>query len=66
MGYFSYLGDATLGANVNVGAGTITCNYDGERKRPAVVDDDVFTGSDAMRLPWRRWGKGPRRGLAPS
>ncbi len=48
MGHFSYLGDATLGANVNVGAGTITCNYDGERKNPTRIGDNAFIGSDTM------------------
>jgi bifunctional UDP-N-acetylglucosamine pyrophosphorylase/glucosamine-1-phosphate N-acetyltransferase len=48
MGHFSYLGDATLGANVNVGAGTITCNYDGKKKNHTIVEDDVFIGSDTM------------------
>jgi bifunctional UDP-N-acetylglucosamine pyrophosphorylase/glucosamine-1-phosphate N-acetyltransferase len=48
MGHFSYLGDATLGANVNVGAGTITCNYDGKKKHPTTIEDGVFIGSDTM------------------
>jgi bifunctional UDP-N-acetylglucosamine pyrophosphorylase/glucosamine-1-phosphate N-acetyltransferase len=48
VGHFSYLGDATLGANVNVGAGTITCNYDGQKKNPTTIEDDVFIGSDTM------------------
>jgi bifunctional UDP-N-acetylglucosamine pyrophosphorylase/glucosamine-1-phosphate N-acetyltransferase len=48
MGHFSYLGDATLGANVNVGAGTITCNYDGWRKHSTTIGDGAFIGSDTM------------------
>jgi len=48
MGHFSYLGDATVGQNVNIGAGTITCNYDGERKHPTVIEDGAFIGSDTM------------------
>lgn len=48
MGHFSYLGDATLGANVNVGAGTITCNYDGKEKHPTTIEEGVFIGSDTM------------------
>ncbi len=48
MGHFSYLGDATLGPNVNVGAGTITCNYDGERKHPTTIGANAFIGSDTM------------------
>jgi len=62
MGHFSYLGDATLGANVNVGAGTITCNYDGERKHPTVVEDDVFLGSDTMLVAPVKVGKGAKTG----
>jgi bifunctional UDP-N-acetylglucosamine pyrophosphorylase/glucosamine-1-phosphate N-acetyltransferase len=48
MGHFSYIGDAKIGANVNIGAGTITCNYDGEKKNPTEIGDDVFLGSDTM------------------
>ena len=48
IGHFSYIGDATLGARVNVGAGTITCNYDGVRKHRTIVEDGVFLGSDTM------------------
>ncbi len=48
MGHFSYIGNAAIGANVNIGAGTITCNYDGVRKHPTHIGDDVFIGSDTM------------------
>lgn len=48
MGHFSYVGDATVGKNVNIGAGTITCNYDGVRKNPTVIEDGAFIGSDTM------------------
>ncbi len=48
MGHFSYIGDATVGKNVNIGAGTITCNYDGVRKNPTVIEDGAFIGSDTM------------------
>jgi bifunctional UDP-N-acetylglucosamine pyrophosphorylase/glucosamine-1-phosphate N-acetyltransferase len=48
MGHLSYIGDATIGSGVNIGAGTITCNYDGEKKNPTVIGDDVFIGSDTM------------------
>jgi len=51
-----------LGANVNVGAGTITCNYDGERKHPTVVEDDVFIGSDTMLVAPVKVGKGAKTG----
>jgi bifunctional UDP-N-acetylglucosamine pyrophosphorylase/glucosamine-1-phosphate N-acetyltransferase len=46
--HLAYLGDATIGDHVNVGAGTITCNYDGEKKQPTVVEDGVFIGSDSQ------------------
>jgi bifunctional UDP-N-acetylglucosamine pyrophosphorylase / glucosamine-1-phosphate N-acetyltransferase len=46
--HLAYLGDATIGANVNIGAGTITCNYDGERKNPTVIEDGAFIGSDSQ------------------
>jgi bifunctional UDP-N-acetylglucosamine pyrophosphorylase/glucosamine-1-phosphate N-acetyltransferase len=46
--HLAYLGDATVGRNVNVGAGTITCNYDGANKHRTVIEDDVFIGSDTQ------------------
>ncbi len=46
--HLSYLGDATLGERVNVGAGTITCNYDGVDKHATEIGDDAFIGSDTM------------------
>jgi bifunctional UDP-N-acetylglucosamine pyrophosphorylase/glucosamine-1-phosphate N-acetyltransferase len=48
MHHFSYLGDATVGEHVNIGAGTITCNYDGERKHPTTIGARAFIGSDTM------------------
>jgi bifunctional UDP-N-acetylglucosamine pyrophosphorylase/glucosamine-1-phosphate N-acetyltransferase len=48
MGHFSYLGDITTGKNVNIGAGTITCNYDGKNKHKTNVGDGAFIGSDTM------------------
>ena len=45
--HLAYIGDAELGARVNVGAGTITCNYDGAEKHRTVIEDDCFIGSDA-------------------
>ncbi|MCC7008268.1 MAG: bifunctional UDP-N-acetylglucosamine diphosphorylase/glucosamine-1-phosphate N-acetyltransferase GlmU [Acidobacteria bacterium] len=47
-GHLTYLGDATIGQDVNIGAGTITCNYDGERKHDTVIEDGVFIGSDSQ------------------
>jgi len=48
MGHFSYIGNATIGEDVNIGAGTVTCNYDGVRKNPTVIGEGVFIGSDTM------------------
>lgn len=48
MGHFSYVGDATIGRDVNIGAGTVTCNYDGVRKSRTTLGDDVFVGSGTM------------------
>jgi bifunctional UDP-N-acetylglucosamine pyrophosphorylase / glucosamine-1-phosphate N-acetyltransferase len=48
MGHFSYIGDATIGEDVNIGAGTITCNYDGEQKHHTDIGERVFIGSDTM------------------
>ena len=47
-GHFSYIGDAELGSNVNIGAGVVTCNYDGENKNKTIIGDDAFIGSDSM------------------
>jgi bifunctional UDP-N-acetylglucosamine pyrophosphorylase/glucosamine-1-phosphate N-acetyltransferase len=44
--HLTYIGDATLGEKINVGAGTITCNYDGRKKHPTVIEDGVFIGSN--------------------
>lgn len=46
--HLSYIGDATIGRNVNVGAGSITCNYDGTRKHRTLIGDNAFVGSDTM------------------
>lgn len=46
--HFSYLGDAAIGKNVNIGAGTITCNYDGKQKLRTTIGDNAFIGSDTM------------------
>lgn len=46
--HLSYLGDVLLGKNVNVGAGTITCNYDGVNKHQTIIEDGVFIGSDTQ------------------
>ena len=46
--HLSYVGDSTVGRNVNIGAGTITCNYDGANKHRTVIEDDVHIGSDVQ------------------
>jgi bifunctional UDP-N-acetylglucosamine pyrophosphorylase / glucosamine-1-phosphate N-acetyltransferase len=56
--HLSYLGDAEIGSGVNVGAGTITCNYDGVNKHKTVIEDGVFVGSDATLVAPVRIGKG--------
>ena len=48
INHLSYIGDARIGKNVNIGAGTITCNYDGVNKYKTVIEDDVFIGSDTQ------------------
>jgi bifunctional UDP-N-acetylglucosamine pyrophosphorylase/glucosamine-1-phosphate N-acetyltransferase len=48
VNHLSYVGDSTVGRRVNIGAGTITCNYDGANKYPTVIGDDVFVGSDTQ------------------
>jgi bifunctional UDP-N-acetylglucosamine pyrophosphorylase/glucosamine-1-phosphate N-acetyltransferase len=46
-GHLTYLGDATIGARANIGAGTITCNYDGTRKNPTTIGTGAFIGSNS-------------------
>ena len=48
VSHLSYIGDTTMGAEVNVGAGTITCNYDGAQKHPTIIEEGVFVGSDVQ------------------
>jgi bifunctional UDP-N-acetylglucosamine pyrophosphorylase/glucosamine-1-phosphate N-acetyltransferase len=56
--HLTYLGDATLGDHVNIGAGTVTCNYDGVRKNETIIEDDVKIGSDTMLVAPVRVGQG--------
>jgi bifunctional UDP-N-acetylglucosamine pyrophosphorylase/glucosamine-1-phosphate N-acetyltransferase len=56
--HLAYLGDATIGEKVNIGAGTITCNYDGTLKHPTVIEDGAFIGSDTQLIAPVRVGKG--------
>jgi bifunctional UDP-N-acetylglucosamine pyrophosphorylase / glucosamine-1-phosphate N-acetyltransferase len=60
--HLSYLGDTDIGRNVNVGAGTITCNYDGVNKHRTIIEDDVFIGSDTQLIAPVRVGRGATLG----
>ena len=60
--HLTYLGDATVGEHVNIGAGTITCNYDGVKKKPTVIEDNVFIGSGNMLVAPVRIGQGAYTG----
>ncbi len=56
--HLSYIGDAEVGADVNIGAGTITCNYDGVRKHKTIIEDGAFIGSDSQLVAPVRVGRG--------
>ena len=58
INHLSYIGDAQVGENVNVGAGTITCNFDGANKHLTIIEDDAFIGSDTQLVAPVRVGKG--------
>jgi len=60
--HLSYIGDSEVGRNVNVGAGTIVCNYDGANKHRTVIEDDVFIGSDTQLVAPVRVGRGATLG----
>jgi bifunctional UDP-N-acetylglucosamine pyrophosphorylase/glucosamine-1-phosphate N-acetyltransferase len=62
MGHFSYIGNADIGARTNIGAGTITANYDGEKKNPTEIGEDAFIGSDTMLVAPLKLGDGARTG----
>lgn len=62
MGHFSYIGDATIGEQVNIGAGTITCNFDGEKKNHTEIGSNAFIGSDTMLVAPVSLGEGSRTG----
>lgn len=62
MGHFSYVGDATVGREVNIGAGTVTCNYDGVAKYRTIIEDRAFIGSDTMLVAPVRVGTGAKIG----
>ena len=56
--HLSYIGDAEIGADVNIGAGTITCNYDGKNKHKTIIEDGAFIGSDSQLVAPIRIGRG--------
>lgn len=58
MGHFSYIGNAQIAGDVNIGAGTITCNYDGQAKHATIIEEGVFIGSDTMLVAPVKIGKG--------
>jgi bifunctional UDP-N-acetylglucosamine pyrophosphorylase/glucosamine-1-phosphate N-acetyltransferase len=60
--HLAYVGDATVGSRVNIGAGTITCNYDGVNKHRTIIEDDAFIGSDTQLVAPVRVGKGATLG----
>jgi bifunctional UDP-N-acetylglucosamine pyrophosphorylase / glucosamine-1-phosphate N-acetyltransferase len=60
--HLAYIGDATIGSRVNIGAGTITCNYDGANKFRTVIEDDAFIGSDSQLVAPVTVGKGATLG----
>jgi len=60
--HLAYIGDAQIGARVNIGAGTITCNYDGVNKSLTVIEDDAFIGSDTQLVAPVRVGQGATLG----
>jgi bifunctional UDP-N-acetylglucosamine pyrophosphorylase/glucosamine-1-phosphate N-acetyltransferase len=60
--HLSYIGDTEIGRKVNVGAGTITCNYDGANKHRTIIEDDVFIGSDTQLVAPVRVGRGATLG----
>ena len=62
INHLSYVGDTTMGKKVNIGAGTITCNYDGANKHRTVIEDEVFVGSDSQLIAPVRVGKGATLG----
>jgi bifunctional UDP-N-acetylglucosamine pyrophosphorylase / glucosamine-1-phosphate N-acetyltransferase len=62
MGHFSYIGNADIGDNTNIGAGTITCNFDGNKKHPTVIGANAFIGSDTMLVAPIKIGENARTG----
>ena len=57
ISHLSYVGDSSFGKNINVGAGTVTCNYDGKKKQKTIVEDGVFIGSNSSLIAPIKIGK---------
>ncbi|HAO32699.1 MAG TPA: bifunctional N-acetylglucosamine-1-phosphate uridyltransferase/glucosamine-1-phosphate acetyltransferase, partial [Candidatus Competibacteraceae bacterium] len=66
VNHLTYIGDAEIGASVNVGAGTITCNYDGANKHKTVIEDNAFIGSNSSLVAPVRIGKNATVGAGSS
>jgi bifunctional UDP-N-acetylglucosamine pyrophosphorylase / glucosamine-1-phosphate N-acetyltransferase len=62
VGHFSYIGDSEIGSDVNIGAGTVTCNYDGVNKNKTIIGDGVFIGSDTMLVAPVKIGRNAKTG----
>lgn len=62
VGHFSYIGDADVGGQVNIGAGAVTCNYDGDKKHQTIIGAGAFIGSDTMLVAPVEVGSGARTG----
>ena len=60
--HLTYLGDAVIGKRVNIGAGTITCNYDGQKKNKTIIEEGVFIGSNNSLVAPVKLGKGSYTG----
>ena len=60
--HLAYIGDTQVGARVNIGAGTITCNYDGVNKHQTIIEDDAFIGSDTQLVAPVKVGRGATLG----
>lgn len=62
IGHMAYLGDVTIGKKVNIGAGTITANYDGEAKHQTIIEDEAFIGADTTLVAPVKVGRGAKTG----
>ena len=62
VGHVCYLGDAKIGKNVNIGAGTIVANFDGKKKNPTIIEDDAFIGANTVLVAPVRVGRGAKTG----